>query len=181
MLIDPRHALFLLVDLQERLMPAMHEPQQVIANALIMVAAAGRLGIPTVVTEQYPQGLGHTVPEISERLGQREAVYAKVTFSAAADPATMARLRQSRRQQVVLAGVEAHVCVTQTAIGLAQAGYQPFVVADATTSRKPQSAQLALERLRQNGVSIVSTEMVLFEWLGRAGTDEFREISRLIR
>lgn len=181
MLIDPRHALLLLVDLQERLMPAMHEPRPVVANSLILLAAAGRLGIPAVVTEQYPQGLGPTVPEIAQRLPSREAVYAKLTFSAAADPATMARLRQSRRQQVVLAGVEAHVCVTQTAIGLLQAGYHPFVVADATTSRKPQSVQLALERLRQNGVSIVSTEMVLFEWLGRAGTEEFREISRLIR
>ncbi|MDF3074208.1 MAG: hydrolase [Alphaproteobacteria bacterium] len=181
MLIDSRHALLLLVDLQERLMPAMHEPGQVIANSLIMLTVAGKLGIPTVVTEQYPQGLGHTVPEIGERLAAREAVYPKMTFSAAADPAVMARLRQSRRMQVVLAGVEAHVCVTQTAIGLAQAGYQPFVVADAITSRKPQSVQLALERLRQNGVSIVSTEMVLFELLGRAGTEEFRELSRLIR
>jgi nicotinamidase-related amidase len=181
MLIDARHALLLLVDLQERLMPAMHEPRPVIANSLIMLAAAGRLGVPSVVTEQYPQGLGHTVPEIGERLGQREAVYPKMTFSAAADPATMARLRQSRRQQVVLAGVEAHVCVTQTAIGLAQAGYQPFVVADATTSRKARSVEIALERLRQNGVSVVTTEMVLFEWLGRAGTEEFRELSRLIR
>ncbi|MGE0154173.1 MAG: hydrolase [Reyranellaceae bacterium] len=181
MLIDSRHALFLLVDLQERLMPAMHEPRPVIANALILLAAAGRLGVPTVVTEQYPQGLGHTVPEIGERLAAREAVYAKLTFSAAADPATMARLRQSRRTQVVLAGVEAHVCVLQTAIGLGQAGYQVFVVADATTSRRPASVELALERLRQNGISIVSTEMVLFEWLGRAGTEEFREISRLIR
>lgn len=181
MLLDARHSLLLLVDLQERLMPAMHEPRPVIANSLILLAAAGRMGVPSAVTEQYPQGLGPTVPEIGERLGAREAVYAKMTFSAAADPATMARLRQSRRQQVVLAGVEAHVCVMQTAIGLAQAGYQPFVVADAITSRKPQSVQLALERLRQNAVSIVSTEMVLFEWLGRAGTEEFREISRLIR
>lgn len=181
MLIDPRHALLLLVDLQEKLMPAMHEPRPVIANALILLTAASRLGVPTVVTEQYPQGLGHTVPEIGERLQGREAVYAKMTFSAAADPSTMARLRQSRRTQVILAGVEAHVCVMQTAIGLVQGGYHPFVVADATTSRKPQSAQLALERLRQNGVSIVTTEMVMFELLGRAGTDEFRELSRLIR
>lgn len=181
MLIDPRHALLLLVDLQEKLMPAMHEPRPVIANALILLTTASRLGMPTVVTEQYPQGLGHTVPEIGERLQSREAVYAKMTFSAAADPSTMARLRQSRRTQVILAGVEAHVCVMQTAIGLVQGGYHPFVVADATTSRKPQSAQLALERLRQNGVSIVTTEMVMFELLGRAGTDEFRELSRLIR
>lgn len=181
MLIDSRHAVLLLVDLQEKLMPAMHEPAPVIANSLILLTAAGRLGVPTVVTEQYPQGLGHTVPEIADRLHGREAVYAKMTFSAAADPATMARLRQSRRAQVILAGVEAHVCVTQTAIGLVQAGYQVFVVADATTSRRPQNLHLALERLRQNGVSIVSTEMVLFELLGRAGTEEFRELSRLIR
>ncbi|MGE0660745.1 MAG: hydrolase [Reyranellaceae bacterium] len=181
MLLDSRHSVLLLVDLQEKLIPVMHEPAPVIANSLILLTAAGRLGVPTIVTEQYPQGLGPTVPAIASRLQSREAVYAKLTFSAAADPATMARLRQSRRTQVVIAGLEAHVCVMQTAIGLVQAGYQAFVVADATTSRRPQSAELGLERLRQNGVSIMTTEMALFEWMGRAGTDEFREISRLIR
>lgn len=181
MLLDSRQSVLILVDLQEKLMPAMHEPQPVIANALVLLTAAARLGVPAVVTEQYPQGLGPTVAELRQHSPGREAVYAKTTFSAAADPATMARLRQSRRPQVVLAGVEAHVCVLQTAIGLAQAGYQPFVVADATTSRRPASLSLALERLRQNAISIVSTEMVLFEWLGRAATPEFRELSRLIR
>jgi isochorismate hydrolase len=111
----------------------------------------------------------------------REVIFAKMTFSAAADQAVLSRLRQSRRSQVVLAGVEAHVCVLQSAIGLQQIGYQVFVVGDAITSRKPASAVFALERLRQNGISIVTTEMVLFEWLGRAGTDEFKELSRLIR
>jgi len=181
MLLDARHSLLLMVDLQVKLMPVMHEPAPVIANSLILLTAAGRLGVPAVITEQYPQGLGPTVPAISGHLPNREAVYAKLTFSAAADPATMARLRQSRRTQVVVAGIEAHVCVAQTAIGLAQAGYHPFVAADATTSRRPASVQYALERLRQNGISIVTTEMVLFEWMGRAGTDEFREISRLIK
>jgi nicotinamidase-related amidase len=104
-----------------------------------------------------------------------------MSFSAAGEPAVMSRLRQSRRTQIVIAGVEAHVCVLQSAVALQLLGYQVFVVADGTTSRKPASAAQAMERLRQNAVSVVTAEMVLFEWLGRAGTDEFRELSRLIR
>jgi nicotinamidase-related amidase len=181
MLLDYRLSALLLVDLQERLIPAMHEPQPVLANALILLSAATKLGVPTTVTEQYPLGLGATVPELAAGVRSRDAVFAKMSFSAAGEPGVLSRLRQSRRTQIVLAGVEAHVCVLQTAIGLQQMGYQVFVPADATTSRRPQSAALALERLRQNGISIVTTEMVVFEWLGRAGTDEFRELSRLIR
>lgn len=181
MLLDHRASVLLLVDIQERLMPAMHEPLRVIANAAILLGAAYRLGVPVIVTEQYPKGLGHTVPDIAGLIRDRDAVMPKLTFSAAADPATLARLRQSRRGQVLIAGVEAHVCVLQTAIGLVQAGYQVFVVADATSARSPHNVALAMERLTLNGVSVVSTEMALFEWLGRAGTDEFRDLSRLIR
>ena len=181
MLLDYRLAALLLVDLQEKLVPAMHEPATVLANSMVLMAAATKLSVPITITEQYPQGLGPTIPEIADGVRGRDVTVAKMTFSAAAEPAVVSRLRQSRRVQIVIAGIEAHVCVMQTAIGLQQAGYQVFVAADATTSRQRRNADLALERLRQNGVSIVSTEMVVFEWLGRAGTDEFREISRLIR
>ena len=181
MLLDHRASILLLVDIQEKLMPAMHEPQRVVANAAILLGAAYRLGAPVIVTEQYPKGLGHTVPEIAGLIRDRDAVMPKLTFSAAADASTLARLRQSRRSQVVIAGVEAHVCVMQSAIGLVQAGYQVFVTADATSARSPRNVELAMNRLNLNGVSVVSTEMVLFEWLARAGTDEFRELSRLIR
>jgi nicotinamidase-related amidase len=181
MLLDYRLSALLLVDLQEKLIPAMHEPAPVLGNSLILLTAAGRLSVPATITEQNPQGLGPTVPDIAAAVRGREVIFPKMTFSAAGEPAVMSRMRQSRRTQVVIAGIEAHVCVLQTAIGLHQAGYQLFVVSDAVTSRKPASAVQALERLRQNGISIVTTEMVLFEWLGRAGTDEFRELSRLIR
>lgn len=181
MLLDHRSSALMLIDLQEKLMPAMHEPAGVLRNALILLAAAGRLGVPTMVTEQYPQGLGPTVPEIGDRVQGRDIVFPKMSFSAAGEPAVMSRLRQSRRTQIVIAGVEAHVCVLQSAVALQLLGYQVFVAADATTSRKPASAAQAMERLRQNAVSVVTAEMVLFEWLGRAGTDEFRELSRLIR
>ncbi len=181
MLLDYRLSALLLVDLQEKLMPAMHMPAPVLAHALVLLTAAGRMSVPATITEQYPQGLGPTVSELADRVRDRELTFAKISFSAAADQAVLARLRQSRRTQVVIAGVEAHVCVLQSAIGLQQIGYQVFVVGDAVTSRKPASVAFALERLRQNGISIVTTEMVLFEWLGRAGTDEFKELSRLIR
>ncbi|MEO8558630.1 MAG: hydrolase [Rhodospirillales bacterium] len=181
MLLDYRLSALLLVDLQEKLIPAMHEPAPILVNSLILLTAAGRLSVPATLTEQYPDGLGPTVAELADRVRSRDVIFPKMTFSAAGEPSVMSRMRQSRRTQVVLAGIEAHVCVLQTAIGLQQLGYQVFVVSDAVTSRKPASAVQALERLRQNGISIVTTEMVLFEWLGRAGTDEFKELSRLIR
>jgi nicotinamidase-related amidase len=181
MLLDHRASLLLLIDIQEKLMPAMHEPQRVIANAAILLGAAYRLGVPVIVTEQYPKGLGHTVPEIAGLIRDRDAIMPKITFSAAADVSTMARLRQSRRGQVLIAGAEAHVCVLQTAIALVQAGYQVFVAADATSAREQRNVELAMDRLTLNGISVISTEMALFEWLARAGTDEFRELSRLIR
>ena len=181
MLLDHRASLLLLIDIQEKLMPVMHEPQRVIANAAILLGAAYRLGVPVIVTEQYPKGLGHTVPEIAGLIRDRDAIMPKIAFSAAADASTMARLRQSRRGQVVIAGAEAHVCVLQTAIALVQAGYQVFVAADATSAREQRNVDLAMDRLALNGISVISTEMALFEWLARAGTEEFRELSRLIR
>jgi nicotinamidase-related amidase len=183
MLIDRDCSCLLVVDLQEKLVPAMAEPAPVLRNAAILMQAAARLRVPVVASEQYPQGLGPTVPEL-RALAPDDAFIDKTSFSCADVPGIVERLQVFNKpggNQVVICGVEAHVCVLQSALGLKRAGFVPFVVADATTSRTPANRNAALKRLGENGVEVVTTEMVIFEWLGRAGTPEFKEISRLIK
>ncbi len=176
MLIRREASVLLLVDLQERLLPRIHGGESVLGHAVWLARLARRLDVPIVVTEQYPQGLGPTVPALRRLLHDHEVV-AKVHFSAVAD-GCLQGLETWSRPQVVVAGTEAHVCVLQTAIGLLQAGKQVYVVSEATASRDPVNHALALQRLRGCGAEIVSREMVAFEWLGRAGTDTFRAINR---
>jgi len=180
MLIERDSACLLVVDVQERLAPAMAEPETVIRNAAILMQAAARLGVPILASEQYPQGLGRTVPAL-QALAPATTFFSKIDFSCATDPGLRARLAETDRRQVVICGIEAHVCVLQTALGLQQQDYETFVVADAVSSRAPTSRETALQRLRDNGVELVTTEMVVFEWLGKAGTPEFKELSRLIK
>ncbi len=180
MLIERDKSCLLVVDVQEKLAPAVSDPADVIRNAGILMRAAARLGVPLVVSEQYPQGLGATVPEL-RALAPESARIAKLSFSCADDPALRQRIREAQRSLIVIAGLEAHVCVLQSALGLQQAGYQIVVVADAISSRTPANRDAALQRLRENGVEVATTEMVLFEWLGQAGTPEFKELSRLIK
>jgi nicotinamidase-related amidase len=180
MLIERDRSCLLVVDVQEKLAPAMTDPAGVIRNAGILMQAAARLGVPLVISEQYPQGLGHTVPELRSLVPDLAPV-AKLSFSCAADPGLWQRVKGAQRSLLVIAGLEAHVCVLQSALGFRQAGYQVVVVADAISSRAPASREAALQRLRENGVEVATTEMVLFEWLGQAGTPEFRELSKLIR
>ena len=180
MLMERGRALLLLVDVQERLVPAMSEPAPMLANCALLLKGAARLGVPILASEQYPKGLGPTVAELAE-LVPAEARLPKTEFACGADPGIAARLAAAGRDQVVLCGIEAHVCVQQTALGLKAAGCTPFVAADATASRRAGNKALALERMRANGIEVVSAEMVLFEWLGRAATPEFKDLSALIR
>ncbi|TXL70788.1 isochorismatase family protein [Vineibacter terrae] len=181
MLIERDKTQLLVVDEQERLIPAMHEGARVVERTAVLLHAAHTLGLPVTVTEQYPQGLGPTVPQLLELLPSRGHVFAKTQFSAAAQPDVAARLADLGRPQVVIAGVEAHVCVAQTATMLRASGYNVFLVADAISSRRTDSVTLAFERLKPQGIWIVNVEQVLFECLGEAGTPAFRELSKLIR
>ncbi len=156
----------LVVDVQARLVPAIHEGAAVVGRVVWLVRLAQALGIPVAATEQYPQGL---MPA--------GAIGSKVHFSCAA-AGCLDALPGAGRPQVVIAGIEAHVCVLQTALGLAAQGREVFVVADAVGSRDPANRALALERMGRRGIGIVSGEMVGFEWLERAGTERFRALSR---
>jgi nicotinamidase-related amidase len=179
MLIEHAKSQLLLIDLQERLLPAMTDSAGISHRIGILLTAARQLGVPVLASEQYPAGLGATVSNVRGQL-QTDEILTKTEFSCFANPALRERLRQ-KAGQIVIAGIEAHVCVLQTALDLAAAGRDVYVVADAVSSRSPDSKAIALQRLASKGVTVVTTEMVLFEWLRRADRPEFKPISQLIR
>ena len=179
MLMARDEAALLVVDLQARLVPAVEDGDAILQRAGILLAAASRLDVPVVVSEQYPQGLGHTDSRL--RLPGEAAVLAKTTFSCLREPALASHLEGLRRRQIVVCGMETHVCVLQTALDLAGHGFRPVVVADAVASRLPERKERGLARMAAAGVAVVDSEMVVFEWLGSAGTPAFKELSRLIR
>ena len=183
MLADAKKTTLLLVDMQERLLPAMTGGAEAQARCAILLKAAKALEVPVTLSEQYPKGLGHTVPMLKEETGNAP-VFEKLSFSCWRDKALkdhMIAHHEAGRPLVILAGIEAHVCVMQTAADLAAAGFGVFAVADAMASRAPSSHALAVERMRQHGVAVVNTEMVVFELLGKAGTAEFKALSSLVR
>ncbi len=174
--IDVRKSTLLVIDMQARLMPAIDEGAGTIANARRLLSAAGLFDVPTLFTEQNPKGLGPTVRELA---ADESRVFAKMEFDAGRAPGFDERLPDG--SAAILTGVEAHVCVLQTALGLIDRGRKVFVVADAVGSRRPESKAAALRRLERNGVEIVTTEMVVFEWLGGAANPRFREAVALIK
>lgn len=167
----------LMIDIQERLAPAIDQSDALIARNAWLLQIAKELSVPIVVSEQYPKGLGATVTALQEHL--TEATYIEKThFSLVAEDGVTAQLRALQRPQVVVTGTEAHVCVLQSALQLQAAGFQVFIVADAVGSRLSSNKELALQRMRNAGCVIVSSEMVAFEWLHKSATDEFRHISK---
>lgn len=189
MLIRRHASLLLVVDIQEKLAPAIDGSERVIANSIRLLEAARQLGVPAFVSEQYVRGLGPSLEairaaatiETTAGSGVGARFFEKTHFSCAAEPGVLEQLRAVSRPQAILTGTEAHVCVLQTAFGLHDAGFEVFVVADAVASRHPDNRSAALERLRAGGIHIVTTEMVLFEWLHQAGTDEFRALLPLLK
>jgi nicotinamidase-related amidase len=184
MLLSRDKSQLLIIDVQEKLLPAMSAPERVVERCVRLVRAARALEIPITVSEQYPGGIGSTVAPLREALGNDGAVIEKIEFSCLKNDALRDHLHELRRKgrpQVVLGGIEAHVCVTQTAIDLEDQGFEAFVVADATASRAKSSRRLALARMLRSGVDVVDSEMVVFEWLGKAGTPEFKELLSLVK
>lgn len=178
MLMKRDDSLLLIIDVQERLAPAMDNPREVITGCTALVGVAAKLNVPVIITEQYPKGLGQTMIDIRQAAGDRAVYLQKMEFSCAANPEIMNHLKNSGKKQIVIAGVEAHICVTQTALALQQAGYEVFVVSNASSSRDPLQTVVAFQRLLKNGIDVVSSEMVIFEWLEKAGSEEFKEISK---
>ena len=177
MLLTAEDSLFLLIDVQSKLMPAIAHAAEVEQHCRWLLEVARELAVPVLATEQYPHGLGVTVPSLLALL-KSEEILEKIHFSAWREPHIQAAIADSGHRQIVLCGTETHVCVLQTALDLTAAGYQVFVVAEACGSRRDADKETALGRLQQAGVVLVSREMVAFEWLQQAGTAQFRHISR---
>lgn len=180
MLLRSASSLLLVVDMQERLAAAVEDRELRLTRARILIEAAASLRVPILVTEQYPEGLGPTDARLRP-LPDEAVVLPKITFSAIGDEAIRAHLARADRRQIVVAGMEAHVCVLATALELRGAGFDVYVAADATGSRVEERRRLGLERMRDAGCGIVDSEMVVFEWLERGGTPEFRDLVRLIK
>lgn len=173
-------SVLLVVDIQERLLPAIDGGTEVVRHAGRIIRAAEVLGVPVLATEQYPKGLGPTVEPIRGTLDPA-AVFEKLTFSACGAEGLLERLRGLGRGQVVVAGIESHICVQQTVLELLAEGLDVYLAADAVGSRRASDRAVALDRARQAGAVVTTTEAVMFEWLAVAGTDEFKAVSRLVR
>lgn len=180
MLIERAQSLLLVVDIQEKLAPAIHDGAAAIANNRRLLAGAERLGVPIFVSEQYVRGLGPTVAELLPLPAGAQRID-KLHFSCAREPGFLDALEQTGRRQILVTGMEAHVCVLQTVLGLLAAGYDVFLIEDAAASRTPENRAAAIARMRAAGAHVVTTEMVLFEWLERAASDEFRALLPLIK
>jgi nicotinamidase-related amidase len=168
------------VDIQERLLPSIHERERVLRNAIRLAKGAGVLNLPILVTEQYPKGIGRTVAELAGAVPEF-APLEKTAFSCCGAKNFISTLASRNVRDVVLCGIEAHVCVCQTALDLLDQGIGVFVAADAISSRTPENRQHGIERMRDAGATIVSAEMILFELLEEAGTDQFKKILELIK
>lgn len=170
-----------IIDVQKKLASVMaaEAMQQLMKNCNILLQASASLEIPVIYTEQYPKGLGTTLPELLPLLAANQRVE-KTVFSCCDEP-TFNRKLTSDRPQIVLAGMEAHICILQTALALHAQGRQVFVAEDAVISRNPANKANALARLDQAGVIVSNTESIVFEWLGKAEGEAFKQISRLIR
>lgn len=168
----------LVVDVQEKLVPFIPGHRQMIWNIRRLIDGAKILGMHVSATEQYPQGLGGTVPELAKLLGK---IPDKVRFSSAACSEIFEALQDDNIHRLLLCGIECHVCVAQTAFDLMTAGFRVYVAVDAVGSRGELDYQTALKRMDSSGVTLTTTEAALFEWCQRAGSPEFKQISQLVR
>ncbi|MBK3517974.1 hydrolase [Carboxylicivirga marina] len=168
------------VDIQERLFPHINEHEQLENNTKILVQGLKALEVPFLVTEQYKKGLGDTIEGI-ETFVKEDPHFEKMAFSCCDDPKFMEALETSTKRTVILAGMETHICMLQTAIDLRERGFTPVIVEDCVSSRTTENKRIALERLRHEGVIVSSYESILFELCRIAGSDAFKTISKLVK
>ncbi len=169
----------LVIDVQERLMPVIHGQEQIFVSVNKLLRGAEMLGLETIITEQYPTGLGNTCKEVE--IGENKTLIEKVCFSCMQSEPVTEQLKLTNKKSLIICGVESHICVLKTTLDALKQGYEVHVVADAVSSRTAENKQIALDRMRQAGAFITSVEMVLFMLLDKAGTDEFKAISKLIK
>lgn len=179
--LDPADAVLLVVDIQEKLFPLVEHPCEMLAKAILLLKGCQLLNLPILLSEQYPKGLGSTIEAIRSLMGPEGRYFSKTTFSCLKDPILEQEVAQVGRSQWILMGIEAHVCILQTARSLIEAGHEVIVANDAISSRSIYDFSTAIAELRDLGARITSTETILFELLGDAKNPEFKAISQLIK
>jgi nicotinamidase-related amidase len=179
-MLSPDNAVLAVIDIQGKLAQLMNQKEMVFDNAQRIVKGAQILGIPIIVTEQNPKGLGPTIPEIAALFRQFQPL-PKFSFSCCADPGFSQALKALKRKQVLITGIEAHVCIYQTSLDLMSLGHEVYVVSDVVSSRTAENRVVALQRMRDEGVKITSTEMALFELLKTAEAPQFKDVSRIVK
>ncbi len=179
-LLEKEDSILLIVDVQERLSTVMTQKDRVVKNNLHLIELAKMIDVPVVVSEQYPKGLGRTIPELQAALPYYRPVE-KMTFDCCSQPAFLEELKDHNRNTIILTGMEAHVCVLQTCLGLLKGGMNVHVVQDAICSRTEENWRAGIELMRDAGAVITCTETVLFQLLKVAGTEEFKKISQRIK
>lgn len=180
MRIVQEHSAGVVIDIQERLLPHIYEHEQLVKNTGILIEGLKALGIPLLITEQYRKGLGETVPGIRQHFDPFDPME-KTAFSCCDDPHFILKLNNLSKKNVIICGIEAHVCVLQTVIDLLEDGFQPVVVNDCISSRKLSDKLIAVKRMQQEGAIITSYESILFEMARVSGNETFKTISRLVR
>jgi nicotinamidase-related amidase len=178
--ITKENTIGLVIDIQERLYPAMFNKEEFLKSSQIFIEGLGILGIPVIATQQYTKGLGETLGEIKSIIPGFNPIE-KTSFSCCDEPLFEEKVNSSGAKNILVCGIEAHVCVLQTAVGLKGKGFNPVVVADCISSRTRQNVELSFERFRHEGILMASYESILFELLRSAGSPEFKAISKLVK
>ncbi|MEE9151122.1 MAG: hydrolase [Thermoplasmata archaeon] len=174
------NAVLIVVDVQEKLLPYVADKEKVTENLRLLIRFADIMDIPIVLTEHYPKGLGVTVPKIKEVLKEYEPIE-KVIFSCFGSEKFKSKLKELGVKRLMLSGIESHICIEQTSLDAVSQGYEVHVIADAISSRTPRNLEIGLEKMRQFGAVISSTEMAMYEIMERADTKEFKEVLKLVK
>jgi nicotinamidase-related amidase len=180
-LLSPENSLLFVVDIQERLMPVINKGDTVLFNTRRLLESAHLLGIPIIISEQYPKGLGTTVNEITSAIPQTTPIIAKKSFSVCAVEEIQKELEKYPVSKIILCGVETHVCILQSAFDFLTIGKEVVLVVDAVGSRFPIDNEIAIRRLESSGVTLATAESILFEWCGSSEHPQFKNISRLAK
>ncbi len=179
-MLTPENTILVMIDIQEKLARAMLDKEALVQNAVKVVSGAKILGVPIIRTEQNPKGLGRTVPELEELLHDVEPI-GKLSFSCCGEPRFMKEFEESERRQVLVGGIESHVCVYQTVLDLAALNYEVQILADVVSSRTAENRNIGLDRCREAGASLTSVETVLFEMLRAAEGEKFKQMLRVVK
>ena len=180
MRITKENTIGLIIDIQERLFPVMDEKEKLLKNCEILIRGLTELNIPLLVSQQYTKGLGETLPEIKELIVDFQPIE-KLDFSCHDVPEIRAKLQELNARNIIICGIESHVCVLQTAVDMKDAGLNPIVVMDCVSSRTKENIHLASDRFYREGIMTTSYESILFELTRVAGTSEFKAISKLVK